>query len=155
MARNDNTQHPFDVLTSTVTPSITVPEDSKQFQENFDRCIRPIEDKILRNAELEIAKQIQIAQASYITVFGIFASITSFLTIEFQFLKVMSNINQIVGFTLVLWALLFAFNLGLDYLVTNRLEQNKVRPNVYLIAMVLVPLMIGLGFIVYGNMSCY
>jgi len=35
---------------------------------------------------------IQASQASFITVFGIFASITSFLTIEFQFLKTLNNI---------------------------------------------------------------
>lgn len=59
---------------------------------------------ILNDGKVEMDRQLQSAQASYISVFGIFASITSFLTIEFQFLKGLGNITHImihIGLVLV------------------------------------------------------
>ena len=73
------------------------------------QMMKPELDRVLQDAKEEIAKQIQTDKATLITIFGIFASITSFLTIEFQFLKTISSIEKILGFTLVLFALLFGF----------------------------------------------
>src|SRR5437868_4106995 len=66
----------------------------KDVDTRIDMKLEAAKEDVLRNAKIEIDKQIQTAQASFITVFGIFASITSFLTIEFQFLKGLANINQ-------------------------------------------------------------
>lgn len=119
----------------------------------IENKVAAAKQEVLQQNKNEIDRQIQIANASFITVFGIFASITSFLTIEFQFLKTLSNSMEIIGFTLILWSLLFSFNLALDYLVTNRLNQDKYRPNVYLSFIIIVLLIIGLMFIILSVIS--
>ena len=71
----------------------------------------------LEKAQSEI---LQDYQTSFITVFGIFASVLSFLTIEFQLLKTLKTAKETIGFTLVLWVLLVSFNLALDYIIKSR-----------------------------------
>lgn len=124
-------------------------------------------DKVLDDAKKEIANQSQLDKASLITVFGIFASVISFLTIEFQFLKTMCSFEKILGFTLVLFALLFGFNIGLDYLIKSRfngfneeetpdnfkssVSKNSVKPCMCFSIFVLVLLGIGILFVYKGN----
>lgn len=125
----------------------------------FERIDERIEKKLaeataetLDKAKSEIEKQIQIAQASFITVFGIFASITSFLTIEFQFLKGLTNINQVIGFTLVLSGSLFLFNIALNNLVKNQLMGNS-KSDLWFPVITFVLLISGIAFILLGNNS--
>ena len=101
--------------------------DRKTYDVIFDKV-----EKLFKTAEIETDKKIRQAvetdKASLITVFGIFASITSFLTIEFQFLKTICSYEKLLGFTLVLFALLLGFNLGLDYLVKSRTQKDVTEP---------------------------
>jgi NAD/NADP transhydrogenase beta subunit len=85
--------------------------------EDIDKRIELAVREAERRAHDEINKQIQATQALYLTIFGIFASIVSFLTVEFQFLKTGENIRQITGLSLILFAALLGFVLALDYLV--------------------------------------
>lgn len=73
----------------------------------------------------ETERQVLLERASLITIFGLFASITSFLIVEFQCLKAMSGPWQIVGFSCVVFALLLGFNIGLDYLVKSRFDKDS------------------------------
>lgn len=77
-----------------------------------------------RKETKEIEKQVLLERASLITIFGLFASITSFLIIEFQCLKTVSSIWGIVGFSCVIFALLLGFNIGLDYLIKSRFDKD-------------------------------
>lgn len=88
--------------------------------QEVETMIKNAEIKILQKADHKINEQVQTDKASLITVFGLFASIISFLTIEFQFLKTIDNFNRIIGFNFLLFAHLFGLNLGLDYLVKRR-----------------------------------
>jgi CRISPR/Cas system-associated protein Csx1 len=82
-------------------------------------------DEVLKEARVEIDKQLQIDRASLITVFSIFASVLSFLTIEFSFFKKFDSLKSISGFSCILFSLLFGFNIGLDYLVKSNLRNNS------------------------------
>jgi len=96
----------------------------------------------------EINVQVQTDKASLITVFGIFASITSFLTIEFQFLKTLTSLKQILGFTLVLCAMLFGFNIALDYLVKSRLDSETPKPVLFFCLFVTVLFFVGIVLVI-------
>ncbi len=64
--------------------------------------------------------QLKGEKETFVTTFGLFASILAFLTIEFQFLKTLYSWEKIVGFSLILWALLLGFNIALDLLTQGR-----------------------------------
>lgn len=107
--------------------------------------------EVFEDAKKEIDKQVQTDKASLITVFGIFASIISFLTIEFQFLKNLCSFEKILGFTLVLFALLLGFNIVLDYLVKSRFDKNIPKPSIYYIIFISFLLFMGIIITFYGN----
>lgn len=107
--------------------------------------------EVIEDAEKAIREQVQTDKASLITVFGIFASVISFLTIEFQFLKTLCSFEKILGFTLILFALLFSFNVALDYLVKSRLDKQTPKPNLYFIFMVVLVFIAGIYFTFQGN----
>jgi hypothetical protein len=87
----------------------------------------------------EIEKQVQTDKASLITVFGTFASILAFLTVEFQFLKTINTLEKITGFTLILFSLLISFNLILDYVIKLRTQNNTSKPNITIfVAMIII-----------------
>lgn len=107
--------------------------------------------EVMEEADQAIQKQVQIDKASLITVFGVFASIISFLTIEFQFLKTVCSLQKILGFTFILFALLYGFNIALDYLVKSRLDNKTPKPNMYFSILVFLFLGIGIFFSFKGN----
>lgn len=102
-------------------------------------------------AREKIDKQVQTDKISLFTVFGIFASIISFLTIEFQFLKTLCSPEKIVGFSLLMFSLLLSFNVALDYLVKSRTEKKTPRPNIYFAIFVALTFALGIIFIYRGN----
>ena len=99
----------------------------------------------------EINKKVQIERASQITVFGMFASVISFLTIEFQFLKIVCSIEKIAGFSLLLFSLLFSFNIGIDYLVKTRLSEDSPKVNLFIVFFVGTLAIFGILLISKGN----
>lgn len=64
----------------------------------------------------EIKKEIAVDKASLFTVFGIFASIVTFVSVEIQILKTICDIWNIAGFSLIILASLLMFILLLDYI---------------------------------------
>lgn len=103
------------------------------------------------DAKIKIDQQVQTDKASLITVFGIFASVISFLTIEFQFLKTICSVEKILGFTFILFSLLFSFNIALDYLVKSRLEKGTPKPNIIFMLFIIILLFVGIIFSWRGN----
>ena len=99
----------------------------------------------------EMNQQMQASQTSFITVFGIFASIISVLTIEFQFLsKIDNDIRHLVGFTLILFASLFGFNIALDYLAKNLFKKQSQLPMWVFVGFTIGLFILGIVFI-YKN----
>jgi hypothetical protein len=107
-------------------------------QETVERMIEDAKDEVIRHA----SEQVQKTQDSFMTIFGLFSAILSFLTIEFQFLRTLSHVNQIIGFSLLLASLLLSFNLTLDYMVTKRFSQGH--SNYYCVALLILAFL-GLG----------
>ena len=92
--------------------------------DEVEKMIAAAKDEVLRDARIEINRQVQIDKASLITVFSIFASFFSFFSVGFPFLKELKGPGSVSGFLCILFTLLFGFNVGLDYLVKNNLNNN-------------------------------
>ena len=95
--------------------------------------------------------QVSNEKVSLISIFGIFASVISFLTIEFQFLQKVSGLWGIVGFSCVLFALLLGFNIGLDYLIKNRFDKDAPIPHEGYLRLIVIVFFIGCLAISCGN----
>lgn len=116
-------------------------------KEEIEKAKKEVKD----DADKAIREQVQTDKASLITVFGIFASVISFLTIEFQFLKTLCSLEKILGFSLILFALLFGFNVALDYLIKSRLDKQTPKPNLFFTIMVMGVFFAGVYFTFQGN----
>lgn len=104
----------------------------------------------ISDAIQQAKEHVQKVQDSFFAIFGIWASILSFLTIEFQFLKTLSHVGQIIGFTLILFSLLLSFNLALDCIVTSRSSQ-KPRTHWVLMLLIAIAFLIGIFFIAFAE----
>lgn len=113
--------------------------------------IKLAKGEVENNVDKMIRDQVQLDKASLITVFGIFASVISFLTIEFQFLKTICSLEKILGFTLILFSLLFGFNVALDYLIKSRLNKDIPKPSIYFTFLIIGLFLIGIIFTYKGN----
>lgn len=104
----------------TVSEETTIPEGENLTSGDFEPSggeISP-EMKILVSDTVkeEIKKEIAVDKASLFTVFGIFASIVTFVSVEIQVLKTICDIWNIAGFSLIILASLLMFILLLDYI---------------------------------------
>jgi hypothetical protein len=111
-------------------------------RETVEKMIEEAKNEVIRHA----SEQAQKTQDSFMTIFGLFSAILSFLTIEFQFLRTLSNVNQIIGFSLLLASLLLSFNLTLDYMVTKRFNQGHSN-HYYLALLIIAFFALGLFFV--------
>ena len=132
-------------------PPITLKDAQKEIAEQ----LKIAKEDFLKTAKIEaseeIRRQVQTDKASLTTVFGIFASIISFLTIEFQFLRTICNYEKLMGFTLILASLLLCFNLALDYLIKSRTDTETPKPNIVFSIFVIVLFVLGICFMFLGN----
>lgn len=64
----------------------------------------------------EIQREIKFDKASLFTVFGIFVSIVTFVSIEIQILKTLCDFWNVTGFSIIILASLLTFILILDYI---------------------------------------
>ncbi len=117
--------------------------------DDVKQMIETAKNKAVQEAKDEMAKQIQTDKATLITIFGIFASIVSFLTIEFQFLKNLPSIEKILGFSCILFSLLLGFNIGLDYLIKSRLYHETPKPHKYFYLLIFCLFVLGIIFTAY------
>ena len=83
-----------------------------QVQKHIEKEASSVKDAIYR--------QLQADKESLITVFGLFASLLVFFSFEFQFMRTIHSFEKIVGFSLILCALLLCFNMALDFLIRVR-----------------------------------
>ena len=73
-------------------------------------------DFVSSHVKEEIQKEIKFDKASLFTVFGIFASIVTFVSVEIQILKILCDVWDIIGFSIIILASLLTFILILDYI---------------------------------------
>lgn len=116
--------------------------------------VRELMEQVKSEFRKETERQVLLERASLITIFGLFASITSFLIVEFQCLKAVNGVWEIVGFSCTAFALLLGFNIGLDYLIKSRFDEG-LKLHRHYIAFVALFFVIGCGAIVYGEKQAH
>lgn len=132
-------------------PPITLNEAKREIAEAIGKAKEDFLKIAKTEASEEIRKQVQTDKASLITVFGVFASIISFLTIEFQFLRTICSFEKLIGFTLILASLLLCFNLALDYLVKSRTDKETPKPNIIFGVFLIILFISGICYTYLGN----
>jgi hypothetical protein len=105
---------------------------------NVDEKMQPIIGKIDK-----FEKSLVTDKASLMTVFGIFASVVTFLSVEIQFLKNVCDPLRLVGFSLVLLASLLSF-VWMLHLLANFWINERVKDHPKLLVVFIV-LLFGLG----------
>lgn len=118
-----------------------------------------LKQQISESVKEEIRKEIAIDKASLFTIFGIFASIVVFISVEIQILKTVCDFRQIVGFSLIMLASLTMFVLLLDHIGRawrhNLKEQFMSFPWI-IFGMIVVFFVAGLYYASSGNEQiCY
>ena len=109
------------------------------------------EEVAKKQADEVVVNELQKERVISITTFGIFASIISLLTIEFQFLRTICSLDKILGFTLILFSVLLGFVLSLDYLAKGRSNKGSVVPQVVLLVIFLFVMSAGIYLASRGN----
>lgn len=117
----------------------------------LEPMVKEAMDAVLDLAKREIETQMQNERISLITIFGIFASIISFLTVEVQCFKAATSLWDIVGFCCVIFALLLGFNIGLDYMIKTRIDEGVPRLHWFYIGLIIGLFAIGCGAIYRGE----
>jgi len=140
-----------DLQPTSTGSSITLEDAKKEIASAIEEAKKEFLKKAKTEANEEIRRQVQTDKASLITVFGIFASMISFLTIEFQFLKSVCSFEKLLGFTLILASLLLCFNVALDYLVKSRTDYKTPKPNIIFGFFVVILFILGINFMYLGN----
>ncbi len=113
----------------------------------FNEAIR----EVIAEGKEETSRQIHLEKESFFSVFGVFAIFFSFISIEFQLLKSLYSWQKMVGFSLILWALLLGFFITIHLLMKFRSDVQI--PKLYYIFLGLFVALSGLGCVIafYGN----
>lgn len=103
---DDRTQTHFQI-TSTSGLDVTMKETHER--------INQLDESIKQRFKEYDAKQ-ALEKSNLITVFGVFASIVTFLSVEIQILKTISSYWSLLGFSIIMLSSLLMFVLILNYL---------------------------------------
>ena len=98
----------------------------------------------------EIEKEIAVDKASLFTVFGVFASIVTFVSVEIQILKIICDFWNIAGFSLIILASLLMFILLLDYIGRGWRNECKIKFPWFLTIFIII---IFLGGVILANLA--
>lgn len=129
----------FDNFSIPKATSITV--DANRLQKDAGR-LQQIEDKI---------QQLEKEKDYLLSVFGIWATLVVFISVEFSFLKALSSGQEFVGFSLVLSGLLLGFNIALDLLSRVRFNNTISRGHKFFYGFTILLLIIGYVIMYFGK----
>ncbi|MFA5829314.1 MAG: hypothetical protein WC843_02360 [Candidatus Gracilibacteria bacterium] len=110
-----------------------------------DEKILPITGKIDK-----FEKRLVTDKASLMTVFGIFASVVTFLSVEIQFLKNVCDPLRLVGFSLILLASLLSF-VWILHLIANYWINEKVKDHPKLLVFFIFLLFVFGGWLLFAG----
>lgn len=117
-----------------------------------------IKEKIVNEIILEMEDKLATDKTSLISVFGIFASIVTFLSVEIQILKTICSFWKLVGFTLIMLSSLLLFILILDFIWKNWINfknnKNTVIPNITWFILILLVSWIWISWIAWDENQC-
>ena len=85
---------------------------------NLDEVIQ----KINKEADLVIKKEVESVKKDMFVMFGIFASFIAFIVGEINILKTIDSIYDKLGFSFIFVALMLGFLFGIMFLVNNEKE---------------------------------
>lgn len=103
---------PQKILTNAEGQKVVSSEEKQTFAVSKDELNVIVKDQV----KDEIQKEIKYDKASLFTVFGIFASIVTFVSIEIQLLKTLCDFWNVIGFSIIILASLLTFILILDHI---------------------------------------
>lgn len=89
-------------------------------------------------------------KASLISVFGLFASIVSFLLVQVQVFKYICSVEKIIGLSIIMISSLLFLNLSLHDIACKWINK-EIKINYFLYIVVLIFLFIGAVLSFYGN----
>ena len=98
----------------------------------------------------EIEKKIEKDRTSILTIFGIFASIIAFLSVQVQILQKATSFTQLISLSLILIAGLLCFVVALQWITHVWIEGGKKSS---LIALVIIIVILLLGCFYFGYRS--
>ena len=93
-----------------------VSDGSEATKVDQSQTISLIRDHVKKEVKREIQREIKLDKATLFTVFGIFASIVTFISIDIQILKTFCAVWNVIGFSIIMLASLLSFILILDYI---------------------------------------
>jgi hypothetical protein len=95
-------------------------KNNKDITTKSDSVVSLNEDKlneiVTDRVKKAVASEISADKASLFTVFGVFASIVTLISVEIQMLKTLCSFWDVIGFSLILLAALLIFILLLDHI---------------------------------------
>lgn len=99
----------------------------------------------------EDLKRIENEKDSILSIFGIWAGLIAFITVEFNFLKTLYSWQEFVGFSLIVSGLIFGFSMSLEILIRlGRNQKVTINHGIFAAAIAIV-LLIGLAVGYWGN----
>ena len=123
LEQEDTNTIPAVDLTSSVVGDIQIISEkfqkeviSNYIKEEIKKEVLLMQSLVKEEIKVTVSEQTKIDKASLFTVFGIFASIVTFVSVEIQVFKTICDIWILTGFTLVILASLLIFILLLDYI---------------------------------------
>lgn len=121
---------------------------SGEEKQGFQVSEKEWKEFVLTHVKEEIQREIKSDKASLFTVFGIFASIVTFVSIEIQILKTLCDFWNVIGFSIIILASLLTFILILDYIGRGWRNDFKLEIKQFpWILMVFIILLFATGFI--------
>lgn len=126
-----------------------IKKDSQQIVVTEDQ-IMPFVEKAIKVRLGEIEKKIEKDRTSILTIFGIFASLIAFLSVQVQILQKATSFSQLVSLSLILIAGLLCFVLALQWITKTWIEDNKKSS---LIALVIIIVILLAGCFYFGYRS--
>ena len=95
----------------------------------------------------DLKKEFKTDKSTLMSIFGVFASIITFLSVEVQILQKAISFDQLIFLSLVLFICLLGFILILEWLIKNWIEEsvNKIPITLYFFIVLLFILIIYFG----------
>ncbi len=143
MPNNDNSMEIFQDRNFQAGPS-TPPTTTEQIRQEINNAVEP--------AIKKLRKEINDSKKEFIVILGIFASIITFVSVEFQIVKNIDTFGNFIVMTLLLLGSMFIFSIALKSFVVEDVEWKHFRqkPLLFLgIGLIL------LSVLLYGGIRMY
>ena len=84
----------------------------------------------------ELQAEVRDTKKDFITIFGLFAALVTFLSVDVQIFKTTNNINQLIGLTLLSTALILLFTIIINGIVKDRTNWKDILSPIYMFVLI-------------------